>query len=54
VLLEFTEEASDNASQLFAPKTDIEVVLFAPGPVPGPLAGRVAAGIAETVAAIRP
>ena len=53
VILEFIEEpVPEGQSLLFAPKTQVTVTLFVPGPVAGPLAQRTAGGLAEVVSAI--
>lgn len=52
VLLTFVERDADQPQQLLAPHTDIEVLLFVPGPAPGPLAGKIAARLIEVIAAI--
>ena len=54
VLLEFTPEPPQDptAPQLFAPATEIEVSIFAPGPTASDLTQRTAAGVAEMVGAI--
>lgn len=54
VLLEFMPEppANPQTPRLFAPRTDIKVTIFVPGPIASDLTQTIAVGIAETVGAI--